>query len=129
MSNWTEEEYAAYCKRTGRGLPAGISSPDKQPRPAKYRNKRTVVDGTTYDSAREADRACELKLLVKVGEVAAVLEQVPFLLPGGIIYRADFVILNWDGTFTVEDAKGVRTKEYIMKKKLLRERGIEIVEV
>ena len=124
---WSEEQLREYCKRTGMPLPAGVA--DSPPKQSKYRNKRTEYNGRIYDSKREAQRAAELQLLVKSGDVAAVLEQVAFTLAGGIKYRADFVILGWDGTFTVEDSKGILTKEYRLKKRLMAERGIEIHEV
>jgi hypothetical protein len=113
----SEEEYAEIMKRTGK--------PTEKPKRSKYGNVKT----NGYDSKHEATRAAELQLLVKVGEVAGVLEQVPFLLPGDIKYIADFVILHWDGTFAVEDAKGCRTDVYRIKKKLMKAKGLEIVEV
>lgn len=62
-------------------------------------------------------------------EIASLMIQVPFPLPGGISYIADFVYYDIRRKrFVVEDAKGVKTKEYVMKKKLMREIGIEIEE-
>ena len=62
-----------------------------------------------------------------------MLCQVPFLLPGGVKYIADFVVLEKDGTYTVMDAKSEATrkdKTYRLKKRLMREcLGLEIVEV
>ena len=75
------------------------------------------------------ERLEQLKVLWQAHEIAGFAEQVEFLLPGGIRYRADFVILNRDGTFAIEDAKGVQTKEYRMKKKLMAEMGLQIREV
>jgi hypothetical protein len=99
-------------------------------KPSKYRNKKTPLDGKIYDSAREADRAAQLKMMVKAKEIIMFFEQIPFQLPGGREYRADFVILWPDFTWTVEDAKGVRTDVYKIKRDLMREvYGIEIVEV
>ena len=99
----------------------------------KYNAKKTEFDGRTYDSQRESERAAELKLLQMAGEVVKVYEQAPFSLPGGIIYKADFVILWRDGSWTVEDVKSEITQKnqvYIIKKKLMLERyGIEIQEV
>jgi hypothetical protein len=118
----TASEYREY-RRTGR-LPG-----DKAAR-SKYGNKKTSLDGTVYDSGREANRAAELKLMVQAREVIIFFEQVPFLLPGGRKYIADFVILWPDGAWTVEDAKGVRTDVYKIKRDLMCETyGIKIVEV
>lgn len=116
-----------YCKRTGQRNPLQTDAPPK--RPNKYGNRKTTVDGKTYDSAREAQRHSELKLLQRAGDIRGFAEQVTFILPGGVKYRADYVVLCNDGSYRVEDAKGVRTKEYRIKKRLMAEMGIEIVEV
>lgn len=120
---------ADYCKRTGQANPLEKGEKPKSGKRPKYGNRRTEVDGKIYDSAREAKRHKELELLWKAGDIHGWAEQVPFLLPGGIKYVADFVILNKDGTWIVEDAKGVRTKDYILKKKLMASMGIAIEEV
>jgi hypothetical protein len=71
--------------------------------------------------------------MLKAGEIRGVFRQHPFLLPGGVVYRADFVVLDNDGTWHVEDAKSVATardKVYRLKKRQMREcLGIEIKEV
>ena len=107
----------------------------------KYRNKKITVDGQTFDSRREAQRWSELRLLERAGEIHGLQRQVPFtLIPsqrrdGKVIerpcvYKADFVYTQQDGTEVVEDVKGLRVKEYIIKRKLmLWEYGIEIKEV
>lgn len=125
--NWTEEDLRAYCERTGATV-AGVANTEAK-KPSKYRNKRTEANGKTYDSKKEAARAQELQLLVRSGEIAGVVEQVTFCLAGGVKYRADFVILKWDGSFVVEDVKGILTKEYKIKKRLMAERGLDIKEV
>jgi hypothetical protein len=79
---------------------------------AKYNNRRTQVDGWWFDSQLEADRYRELKLLKASGYVLWFICQAPFRLPGGITYKADFVVVWWDldkGT-TVEDCKGMMTR-------------------
>lgn len=107
----------------------------------KYGNKKTVVDGITFDSKKEATRYTELKLLQRAGEIFDLQRQVPFtLIPkqtrdGKVIerpcvYKADFVYKDKDGTEVVEDTKGMRTKEYVIKRKLmLWQFGIEVKEV
>lgn len=82
---------------------------------AKYRNVATVVDGQRFDSRLEAKRYQELKQLRAAGEVKWFICQPPFRLPGGITYRADFLIV-WqrypggnDEFVSVEDCKGVMT--------------------
>ena len=111
----------------------------------KYHNRKVIVDGLKFDSIKEAKRWRELCLLYRAGEIGEVERQVEFLLipsqrtrtPDGktkteraVKYRADFVYLDKNGRKVVEDVKGVRTKEYIIKRKLLLFlRGIAIKEV
>jgi hypothetical protein len=115
-------EYQEYC-RTGR-------LPGDKPARSKYGNKKTSVDGTVYASKREADRAATLKLMVQAKQVITFFEQVPFKLPGNREYLADFVVLWPDFTWSVEDAKGVRTDVYKIKRDLMHDTyGIVIVEV
>ena len=121
MDRMSAAEYQEYA-RTGR-LPG-----DKPA--SKYKNKKTSLDKTVYDSGHEADRAAQLKLMVMAKEVTKIFEQVPFALPGERVYFADFVILWPDGRWTVEDTKGVRTDVYKIKRDLMLETyGIKIVEV
>lgn len=58
----------------------------------KYNAQKTIVDGWTFDSKAEAKRYHELKLMQKNDEIQYFLCQVPFRLPGNIIYRVDFQI-------------------------------------
>lgn len=136
MANLTfsEEWLADYTRRTGKGVRDQAAKPQKKrpesaKRRSKYNAKPTMLNGKRYASKHEAERAAQIRLLWQGHQIAAFAEQVEFLLPGGIRYRADFILLHRDGTFTVEDAKGVRTKDYIMKKKLMKEMGFEIKEV
>lgn len=96
----------------------------------KYGNRKTVVDGITFDSMKEATRYSELRLLLRAGEIFDLQRQVPFtLIPKQVrdgkvierpvVYKADFVYKEKDGTEVVEDVKGMKTKEYIIKRKLL----------
>lgn len=108
---------------------------------SKYGNRKTVVDGIEFDSKHEAERWCELKLLQRAGEISNLHRQVPFsLIPAqrvngkvvekAVKYIADFSYWTKDGQYIVEDAKGVRTKEYILKRKMmLHFHGIQIKEV
>lgn len=135
MSNlvFDEEWLKAYEQRTGRKAhdpkrpPA--AKPEKPKGQSKYRAQPTMLDGKKYASKREAQRAAELKVLWQGHAIAGFAEQVEFLLPGGIRYRADFIVLNNDGTYTIEDTKGFQTKEYRMKKKLMAEAGHVIKEI
>lgn len=117
----------------------------------KYSNQKVTIDGETFDSKREAKRYCELKLLERAGEIRHLRRQEKFLLiPSQFeevtdakgkpkqkcierecVYIADFVYQDSrTGKLVVEDTKGVRTKEYIIKRKLmLKEYGTKISEI
>ena len=108
-------------------------------RASKYHAKKTVIDGIEFDSAREAKRYVKLRALEDAGRIQGLRLQVPFeLVPSfecdGVKYRemryiADFVYAR-DGKTVVEDTKGFRTKEYIIKRKLmLWLNGIRILEI
>lgn len=94
-----------------------------------------TIDGILFHSAREAKRYSELKLLEKAGEIIDLDRQIKFSLDVNGVhiadYWADFTYeLRDGGTQVVEDAKGHRTREYMMKKRLMKARyGIEIQEV
>lgn len=107
----------------------------------KYGNKKVSVDGIVFDSKKEANRYKELLLLEKAGAIKDLTRQVEFLLIPSqydnnkcierkCSYRADFVYFDHKGQLVVEDAKGVRTPEYIIKRKLmLHVHKIRILEV
>jgi len=118
----------------------------------KYGNLKTTVKGIEFDSEREARRYLDLYLMQVAGEIKNLRMQVTYeLIPtqrepdytgprGGIhkgrviekscTYIADFVYEDKNGNTVVEDTKGFRTKDYIIKKKLmLYVHGIRIREV
>jgi hypothetical protein len=81
---------------------------------SKYRNRKTVVDGFTFDSKLEAERYRELCVLQRTDVVRLFLRQVPFDLAPGVRYRLDFLVIwNRPGTsdvgITYEDTKGHMT--------------------
>lgn len=116
-----------------------------------------TVNGITFDSKKEAKRYQELLLLERAGQIVDLETQVKFeLIPsqrvdGKVVeractYVADFAYLVpthgqeideegrvhfWDGYEpVVEDTKGFKTKDYIIKRKLmLWVHGIRIKEV
>lgn len=113
----------------------------RAPKPSKFGNVKTVVDGVKLDSKREAKRFRELNLLFKAGDIDTLARQVQYRLPGGVVYVADFVYRQlipvpseYAGAikivWVVEDAKGHRTREFINKKKQMKsQHGIDVVEV
>ena len=102
----------------------------------KYGNEKTVVDGITFASRKEASRYQELKMLEKAGEITGLSRQLRIeLIPKTKLYRAcyyvaDFVYFDKKEKKTVyEDVKGAKTEVYKLKKKILYWRhGIEIKE-
>jgi hypothetical protein len=84
----------------------------------KYRNHKTVtLDGEVFDSQREARRYSTLKLLEKCGAISDLKRQVVFeLLPA---QREECFDTYKKGKPVVEDVKGMRTKDYIIKRKMM----------
>lgn len=120
---------------------------------SKYGNKKVKCGNKTLDSKHERRRYYTLQMLEKAGEISDLRLQVPFEVIPAIYetvevqlktkvklvqkciqrathYIADFVYKDKDGNEVVEDAKGFRTKEYLLKKKMMRAfLGITIKEV
>lgn len=124
---------------------------------SKYHNNKYTIDGIEFASKKEASRYTELKLLEKAGKIKDLelqksYELIPaqyeestdvytkgahkgehkkVLLEREIVYRADFVYTDCEtGQQVVEDTKGMSTKEYVIKRKLLLWRfGIKIKEI
>ena len=121
---------------------------------SKYKAKKVTVNGITYASQKEYRRFCELRLLERAGKVTDLQYQVKFVLiptqyerferysaktrkrlkdgirtaEQEVSYIADFVYTQ-DGKQVVEDSKGFRTADYIIKRKLmLHVHGIKIKE-
>ena len=101
----------------------------------KYRNIKTGG----FDSKKEAKRAQELTIMAAAGLISDLAFQVRYLLIPSqrnafgkaerpCYYISDFVYVQ-DGKTVVEDCKGVRTSDYIIKRKLmLMVHGITILE-
>tara|TARA_R110000796_G_scaffold59187_2_gene136464 strand:- start:1128 stop:1502 length:375 start_codon:yes stop_codon:yes gene_type:complete len=101
----------------------------------KYGNKKVTVDGIKFDSKWESERYMYLKAMERAGTVRNLELQVRFNLLVNdekiCAYIADFQYerQNKDGFWCsiVEDAKGVETPEFKLKKKLMKAcLGIEI---
>lgn len=104
-----------------------------QPKPSKYRSRRTEVDGHTFASGREATRYCQLLLMQKAKLIGDLELQPRYRLEVNGVKVCDYVAdfrYREGGGVVVEDAKGFRTPEYRIKKKLmLALLGIEVREV
>lgn len=106
---------------------------------SKYKAIRTCVDGLWFDSKREANRYCELQMLVRSGIIHNLERQVPFVLsawnpnkecaePVGK-YIADFTYQDLEGRTVVEDVKGMKTPLYNWKKRHFEmQYGLRIIE-
>lgn len=121
---------------------------------SKYRSRKITKNGNTFDSLKEYRRFCELVLLERAGRIQNLERQVKFvLIPAQyerferysektgkrlkdgirkleqeVSYIADFVYQE-DGKQIVEDVKGFRTADYILKRKMmLYFHGIKIKE-
>ena len=110
-------------------------------RRAKYHNHKLTFGDQTFDSMKEYRRYLDLLAMEKAGEISDLRRQVKYILipaqrepdqigkRGGIkkgkllerevAYYADFVYKDSSGAEIVEDTKGMRTTDYIIKRKLM----------
>ncbi len=108
----------------------------------KYGNRKVVLNGIKFDSLREAERYGQLQLLERAGQITDLELQPRFeLIPKqrrddgkperACEYVADFRYTDTaTGQTVIEDAKGMRTRDYIVKRKLmLQVHGISVREV
>lgn len=117
----------------------------------KYHNKKITYEGNTFDSKKELNRYIELQWLQRSGKISELQRQQAFeLIPAqyeyngltndgkskrkcierAVTYIADFTYLDEYGSRIVEDTKGFKTAEYIIKRKLmLYMHGIRIQEI
>lgn len=118
------------------------------------RSKYHAIKTNGFDSRKEARRYEELLLLQRAGQISDLKTQVPYelipaqyeiyerygkngnrlkdgakLIERACVYVADFVYKDSTGKTVVEDSKGVRTADYVIKRKLmLKVHGIRIYE-
>jgi len=107
----------------------------------KYGNRKCEYAGLKFDSVKERNRYIQLQILQKAGEIAGLTHQVKFeLVPKkkrsdgamerACSYVADFVYSTKEGLIIVEDAKGKKTPDYVIKRKLmLMVHNISVAEV
>ena len=113
---------------------------------SKYGNRKTVVDGQEFDSRHEAERWIELRYMERARLIYDLQRQVTFVLipkqkdeiTGKVLereakYVADFTYRDRNThKLVVEDAKSkaTKTKDYILKRKLMLYRhGLQVREV
>ena len=99
---------------------------------SKYRSRKTEVDGILFDSKKEAERYKVLKQMEQDGRISELHLQAEFILipsqkysdmptERAVKYRVDFYYFDEETLrWTAEDVKGFRTKDYIIKRKLLK---------
>lgn len=87
----------------------------------KYGAKAVVIDGMRFDSTAEGNHYQKLSNLWHAGAIKWFTRQVPFRLPGGVIYRADFLVVYIDGSIAVQDVKGFLTEAAKIKLKQMAE--------
>ena len=108
QEHWSIEQYREYQK--------------KEKKKSKNDTVKTTVDGQTFDSKKEADYYCNLKLRLQCGDIKGFCLQPIFILAPRLKYKADFIVFNNDGTTEIVDTKGFKTKEYIAKKKIFEDK-------
>lgn len=145
FEDWTEEDIKKYYARINRNRVKSNQNTlnDKlvtKSEKSKYGAKKVEIDGIKFDSRRESERYIILKHLQQIGVIKDLQLQVPFeLQPKYVIdgktiraikYVADFVYKDKLGNTVVEDSKGYRTKEYLLKKKMFEYKfNLKIMEV
>ena len=98
-------------------------------KPNKYNARKTTVCGRTFDSKREADYYLEILARKQAGEILRIGFQPQYTLLEGfkdntgknqkpITYTADFLVEYDDGRREVVEVKGMRTRDYLLRKKL-----------
>ncbi len=105
---------------------------------SKYGNKKVTIDGIEFDSKKEATRYGELMIMFKAGLIKNIELQPKFVLLEKftdkfgkkwreIAYIGDFQYQECDDdTVVVEDSKGFKTKDFLLKEKLFRNRYRDI---
>lgn len=92
----------------------------------KYRNRKTKINGRTFDSKAEA----EFYQLLLNHKISFECQKKFEIRVNGILicyYYADFVIKG-DGKDYVVDVKGYETRDFVLKRKLMKAvHGIDVL--
>jgi hypothetical protein len=86
---------------------------------SKFKAKPVKQDGVYFASKLEYRLNNYLLLQINAGEVLFFLRQVPFHLPGGVKYVADYLVFYPDGKYRILEAKGFETALFKAKKKMV----------
>lgn len=95
---------------------------------SKYNSRRIKVDGITFDSQAEANYYCNLKILLRSGEITGFCRQARFVVTEGrngergTEYVTDFIVFYPNETYRIVDVKGVKTDVFKLKVKSFREK-------
>lgn len=111
---------------------AGKPDATKPQKRAKYRNQPTYVDGIRFDSKAEAKHYKRNEAMIARGEMLRHHLQVKLYMPAQVpytegekpeipreMYIVDFVEFYPDGSVKYVDVKGVETKDFKRKKRII----------
>jgi hypothetical protein len=89
----------------------------------KFGNKEELVGEIKFDSKKEAARYRQLLMMEHAGMIKDLQLQVSFslMVNGTLIgkYTSDFTYYE-NGMYVVEDTKGYRSRDYPLRKKLMK---------
>jgi hypothetical protein len=124
----TSKQAAELFRRAGANVPADVDPTGH----AKHGNKKTTLDGKTFDSAIEARAYVMLKSVESAGLIGQLELQPRFVLQEkakgrrAIEYVADFRFVDWSGAdghrWRTVDVKGFKTAMFKLKMKLMAEK-------
>jgi len=115
----------------------GRGKDEKTPKRSKYGNVKVEIDGYTFDSKAEANYYQDLRMLHERHKIRFLIVHPGWDL-GSCYYKADFSFeqIQHDPSagnafdywkFNVVDVKGVLTRDFKIKLKLMREKyGIDV---
>jgi len=107
----------------------------------KYNAQRVTINGIDFDSKKEGNRYVDLLMLERAGEIRDLKLQVPIMLEGKagplqsrtgkqMRLTVDFSYIEVKTGLTIyEDAKGVPTRDYEVRRAVAAAQGKWVVEV
>ena len=99
MEHWSIDDYKNFT--------------NSKVRKTKYRANKTSIDGHTFDSQKEADYYCQLKLRLQAKEINGFCLQPTFMLAPGLKYKADFIVFN--SVLSLENSKKAIMQNIIIR--------------